>query len=118
MKSLYLPRPSHTRSLATLPPAQPLHTLVIQRGHHVQLKTVAGCLWLTCDGALQDWFLPSGHSMVVPGPARLRLGSAHLHAAAEVTWDMRPPQPVWHAVSAAWRRWLGRRRPVSCSELP
>ena len=90
MKSLHLPRPSNTRSPATLQPGQPVHTLVIARGHSVQLKTAAGCLWLTCDGALEDWFLPTGRQITVQGPACLRLGSAHLHRAAEVQWQTRP----------------------------
>lgn len=118
MKSLYLPRPSHTCSPATLPPGQPVHTLVIARGHRVRLQTVAGCLWLTCDGALQDWFLPTGHSQTVQGPASLRLGSAHLHAAAEVAWEIRPSLPVWQGLTAAWRRWQTRQHPVACNAMP
>ena len=87
MKSLHAHHSSHSGNAATLQPGQPVHTLVVARGHSVQLKTAAGCLWLTCDGALEDWFLPAGGQLTVQGPASLRLGSAHLHAAAEVEWQ-------------------------------
>lgn len=127
MKSLYLPRPSHTRSPAILPAGQPVHTLAIARGQSVQLTTLAGCVWLTCDGALQDCFLPAGHRMAVAGPACLRLGSAHLHAAAEVAWQIHSPRPLGHlghlgqrlaAVWRRWRRWRAQGQPAASSAHP
>ena len=119
MKSLHAHHSSHSGNAATLQPGQPVHTLVVARGHSVQLKTAAGCLWLTCDGALEDWFLPTGRQITVQGPACLRLGSAHLHRAAEVQWQTSPlqrdhrcslqePQQLLYAgsrfsrISAAW----------------
>lgn len=89
MKSLQLHPSSNTRSAATLEPGQPVHTLVIARGHAVELTTATGCTWLTRDGALEDWFLSAGCQLTVQGPACLRLGSAHLHGAAEVEWETR-----------------------------
>lgn len=101
MKSLHLHRSLHTRSAATLQPGQPVRTLVIARGHSVELTTAAGCTWLTRDGALEDWFLPAGGQLTVQGPACLRLGSATLHGAAALEWQT---SPLPH--KRRWR-WLG-----------
>ena len=97
MKSLHQHRSSNTRSAATLQPNQPVHTLVIARGHAVELTTATGCTWLTRDGALEDWFLSTGCQLTVQGPACLRLGSAHLHGTAEVEWETSHQQrgPLW-----------------------
>lgn len=97
MKSLHLHPLPHSRSAATLQPGQPVRTLVIARGHRVELSTIAGCAWLTRDGAREDWFVPAGGQLTVQGPACLRLGSAHLHRAAEVEWQTSPLQ--------RYRRW-------------
>lgn len=102
MKSLHHHHSSHSGNTATLQPGQPVHTLVIARGHRVELTSAAGCTWLTRDGVLEDWFLPAGGQLTVQGPASLRLGSAHLHAAAEVQWQTSrlPRYRRW--------RWLGQ----------
>ncbi|WP_051602954.1 DUF2917 domain-containing protein [Simplicispira psychrophila] len=118
MKSLHLYRSPHTRNAATLQPGQPVRTLVIARGHTLQLKTTAGCTWLTCDGALPDWFLPAGSQRTVQGPACLRLGTAALHKMAEVEWEIRPPLPRWQGLAAAWHRLQMRRRFVALSVVP
>lgn len=67
----------------------------------MQLHSTAGCVWITCDGALQDWFLPVGAQMTVSGPACLRLGSAHRHAAAQVVCTPLAPRPFWQALGMA-----------------
>ena len=92
MKSLHVHHSLNSGNAATLQSDQPVHTLLIARGNSVQFKTAAGCLWLTCDGALEDWFLPAGGQLTVQGPACLRLGSAHLHR-AQVAAAPRGPQP-------------------------
>lgn len=105
----------NARSMATLQPGQPVHTMAIARGQTVELKTTAGCTWITRDGALQDWLLPAGGQWNVQGPACLRLGSADLHRPAKVEWKTSQPQPLCQRLAVAWHRLPVWRRPVALS---
>ena len=103
----------NARSMATLQPGQPVHTLAIARGQTVELTATAGCTWITRDGALEDWLLPAGGQLSIQGPACLRLGSACLQTAATLEWQATQPHSLRQRLADAWCRLTVWRRSLA-----
>lgn len=96
MKSLPKPNPSALPSLLSaadawhaqldLQPLEPVQTLACPAGQTAVLQVLKGCVWITCDGCEEDYFLVADERLEVPGPATLR-ASAEGPQPAHLAWQ-------------------------------
>ena len=110
MKSLPKPKPSALPSLLAaadawhaqldLQPLEPVQTLACPAGQTAVLQVLKGCVWITCDGCEEDYFLVADERLEVPGPATLR-ASADGPQPARLAWQCAPFTATTAATAAA-----------------
>lgn len=72
-------------------PLSAVRILSVAKGQIIWLKAQTGCVWLTCEGRLEDFFLKAGESLHFTGPARLYLAAEGAGAACLLwTREARP----------------------------